>query len=285
MTLALVSNAKINIGLRIVGRREDGYHLLHTLFQEIDFSDKLTIASLPTPEITLTVTGPAGKALPADADNLCVQAAQLLQRKAGVRKGARIHLEKYIPAGAGLGGGSSNAATVLKGLSQLWEINLADQELEAMAVALGADVPFFIHGGLQLGEGIGEVLTPLDRKLKYSILLVVPPARINTAWAYNQLAGQMGQTSDEGLDKLIEQQPIPWEKFSNDFDHIIFAQHPQLRAIKEDLVNEGAEYASLSGSGSAVYGLFTDSSLAERVKPVISDGKTILAKPLASREA
>lgn len=279
MTLSLPSNAKINIGLRIVGQRDDGLHLLHTLFQEIDFGDHLTIRSLPTADITLAITGATGKTLLPDAGNLCYQAAQLLQRKTGTRKGAYIHLEKHIPVGAGLGGGSSNAATVLRGLNQLWGIYLAEQDLEEMAVELGADVPFFIRGCLQLGEGIGEILTPLKVDLAHSILLLVPPIQISTAWAYSQWAGQKEQPAAAALDQLITQQPIPWEKFSNDFERVIFARYSQLKALKEDLLKAGAEYASMSGSGSTLYGLFTDRKVAKRAAAKMTGGQVILTCP------
>jgi 4-diphosphocytidyl-2-C-methyl-D-erythritol kinase len=278
MTLSLLSNAKINIGLRIVSQREDGYHLLHTLFQEIDFSDHLTIHELPNTDITLAITGAAGKILPSDASNLCCRAARLLQQKTGARKGTHIHLEKHIPVGTGLGGGSSNAAAVLRALSQLWELQLSDQELEEMAVELGADVPFFIRGGLQLGEGIGETLTPLKVSLPYSVLLVIPPIQISTAWAYGQWAGRKEQPATTALDQLIREQPIPWEKFTNDFESIIFARHSQLKVLKEDLLKAGAEYVSLSGSGSAIYGLFTDPQLAERTASKVTGAQALLTK-------
>jgi 4-diphosphocytidyl-2-C-methyl-D-erythritol kinase len=267
MKLSLPSNAKINIGLRIVGQREDGYHLLHTLFQEIDFSDHLTIRGLPTTDITLTITGSAGMTLLPDASNLCYQAARLLQLKTGSRKGAHIHLEKHVPVGAGLGGGSSNAAAVLRALNQLWGIHLTDRELEEMAVELGADVPFFIRGGLQLGEGIGEILTPIKVGLPYSVLLVLPPTQISTAWAYDQWTGRQEQPAASTLDQLIREQSIP-----------------QLKAIKEELLKAGAEYVSLSGSGSAIYGLFADPQLAERTALKVTDAQTILTRPCVGRE-
>ena len=279
MTLALDSHAKLNIGLRIIGRREDGYHLLQTLFQEIDFGDQLKATSQPTPEITLSVTGPAGRNLPADADNLCIRAAQLLQRKTGTGKGAEIQLAKHVPVSSGLGGGSSNAAATLRALNQLWEVNLAVPELEEIAAELGADVPFFIRGGLQLGEGIGELLTPLDKDLAYSIVVVMPPIQVSTAWAYGQLAGMTSRAMEQGLDELISKEPIPWDSICNEFEGIVFGQHPQLKATKEDLLQAGAEYASLSGSGSAIYGLFSDSQMAERAAADISTGEAILTRP------
>ena len=285
MTLSLLSNAKINIGLRIVGQREDGYHLLHTLFQEIDFGDHLTIRGLPTADITLAITGTAGKALPPDASNLCYRAARLLQLKTGIRKGAHIHLEKHVPVGAGLGGGSSNAAAVLRALNQLWGIHLADRDLEEMAVELGADVPFFMRGGLQLGEGIGETLTPLKVDLPYSVLLVIPPIQISTAWAYDQWTGRKEPAATSALDQLIRKQPIPWEEFTNDFESILFERHRQLKAVKEDLLKAGAEYASVSGSGSALYGLFTDPQLAEHTASKVTDAQAVLTRPCSGLEA
>lgn len=258
MDITLPSHAKINLGLRIVGRRTGGYHLLHTLFQEVDFGDQLTFKSQPTREITFEVGGLQAVGVPADDTNLCLMAAHLLQAATGEKQGAHIILDKYIPPGAGLGGGSSNAAQVLRGLNIIWKLGRDWPVLASLAKQLGADVPFFIRGGLQLGEGIGEALTPLYRRLSQTIVLVMPPFGVNTAWAYGQFAGQESFPPPPGFDQLITQDPIPWKAFTNDFEEVVFARYPELSAIKEDLQAAGAVHAGLSGSGSTVYGLFRE---------------------------
>ncbi len=258
MSLQLRANAKINLGLRIVGRRSDGYHLLHTLFQEIDFGDEITLDARPDKRLTMEVTGPLANKVPAGNDNLCLQAARLLREVSANSTGVHITLHKQVPPGAGLGGGSSDAATVLKGLNDLWQLGLSASELEMLAVRLGADVPFFLRGGLQLGEGIGEVLTPLATSLAYTIVLVLPSFSVDTAWAYEQFAGRQSFPPSPLFDQLITRDPIPWEQFTNDFEEVVFPHHPELADIKQRLYDTGAVYAGLSGSGSAVLGLFEE---------------------------
>ena len=271
MSLSLTANAKINLGLRIVGQREDGYHLLHTLFQEIDFGDEVTLTDQPSGPVSLEVVGaaayPSGPdvsvgashrtgAVPTGDQNLCIQAARLFKARVGAGQGVHIRLDKCIPVGAGLGGGSSDAAAVLRGLNRRWQVGLSAMELERLALRLGADVPFFIRGGLQLGEGIGEALTPLEHALPHTIVLVIPPFGVDTAWAYRQFASRRSFPPHPAFDKLITREPIPWEDFTNDFEEVVFPHYGQLAEIKQGLLEAEAVYAGLSGSGSAVYGLF-----------------------------
>ncbi|MCH8837534.1 MAG: 4-(cytidine 5'-diphospho)-2-C-methyl-D-erythritol kinase [Candidatus Marinimicrobia bacterium] len=277
MSLQLRANAKINLGLRITGRvvtapdlapdlRDEelyvGYHTIHTLFQELDFGDRVTLEENPSGEIALTVTGPWAHAIPSDETNLCVRAARALQDYAFPGRGARIRLEKNIPPGSGLGGGSSDGAAVMRGLNRLWndgQDRLDAEELSDIALAeeLGADIAFFLEGGgLQLGEYIGSDLIPITRPLPYQVLLVIPPFSVDTAWAYGQFAGQQSFAPAPGFDRLILQDPIPWEAFTNDFEAVVFPHHGELAEIKGQLLASGAVWAGLSGSGSAVYGVF-----------------------------
>ncbi len=255
MPLTLTANAKINLGLRIVGRREDSYHFVHTLFQEIDFGDEVTLTDQPSGPVSLEVVGAAADAVPAGDQNLCIQAARLFEARVGAGQGVHIRLDKCIPVGAGLGGGSSDAAAVLRGLNRRWQVGLSAMELERLALRLGADVPFFIRGGLQLGEGIGEALTPLERELPCAVVLVIPPFGIDTAWAYHQFASRRSFPLPPAFDKLITREPIPWEDFTNDFEEVVFPRYGQLAEIKKGLLEAGAVYAGLSGSGSAVVGV------------------------------
>ena len=179
------SHAKINLGLQVLNKREDGYHNLHSLFMEIDLADELSFR-----EASELKLGIEGADLPLDENNLITKAYRLIQSKVeDIQSEYSIHLKKKIPLGGGLGGGSSNAATVLITLNQLWELNLTENELENMSKSLGADVPFFIKGGIQLIEGIGDMLSPIDPSpiKDFQFVLVVPPIHISTPWAYRAL--------------------------------------------------------------------------------------------------
>ena len=225
-------------------------------FQEIDIGDEIILTDRPRLKVSLEVTGPAAGGVPTDESNLCIRAVTLFNERTGNGRGINIRLEKRIPAGAGLGGGSSDAAAVLKGLNELWQTGMTVPEMEGLAVELGADVPFFIRGGLQLGEGIGEVLTPLERALPYAVVLVIPPFGVDTAWAYSQFASRQSFPPPPAFDQLITRDPTSWEAFTNDFEEVVFPRYRQLAEIKAALLEQGAVYASLSGSGSTVYGMF-----------------------------
>lgn len=283
MPLTFTANAKINIGLRIVGRREDGYHLLHTLFQEIDFGDEIILTDDPSGETTLQVSGPHAGEVPTGETNLCIQAARLIRERSGAGRGIHIRLDKHIPPRTGLGGGSSDAATVLRGMNDMWRAGLSPADLERIAAELGADVPFFIRGGLQLGEGIGEVLTPINKQLPYTIALVIPPFGVDTAWAYRQFASRQSFPPPPAFDQLITEDPIPWEVFTNDFEEVVFLRHSQLAELKKELLKAGAVYASLSGSGSAVYGLFEGRQSEEELARLSAKSQVVIRRAVSSR--
>ena len=255
-SLTLDAHAKINLGLRITGRRSDGYHLLHTLFAEIEYGDRITLAPRDDGQLTLEVSGPSAQQVPAGGDNLCLQAADLMRRETGRQDGVHIMLDKQVPPGSGLGGGSSDCAAVLKGLNELWTTQLSDDLLEVMATELGADVPFFIRGGVQLGEGIGDILALVKLAQRPHVVLVLPELAIDTAWAYSLLPNRTGSSMSPGYDEIAETSPVRWDLLENDFEAVIFPRHPELAAHKAALIKAGALYAGLSGSGSAVVGLF-----------------------------
>jgi 4-diphosphocytidyl-2-C-methyl-D-erythritol kinase len=198
---------------------------------------------------------------------LCYRAATLLQRDFDVDQGVDILLEKILPIGAGLGGGSSDAAATLKGLIKLWQLDCPPARLADLAASLGADVPLFLNGGLQLGEGVGEILTPLDVTLAYHLVLLIPPIHISTPWAYGQFAGRTFEPLTHRLDELITATPIDWSHFANDFEQVVFPAHPQLAELKQRLLDGGADYAALSGSGSTVFGLFKEWPELEAITP------------------
>ncbi|MGZ5429246.1 MAG: 4-(cytidine 5'-diphospho)-2-C-methyl-D-erythritol kinase, partial [Thermoanaerobaculia bacterium] len=185
--LTLESFAKVNRSLHVLGKRSDGYHEIDTIFQTVDLSDRIDFleGEEGSEEVSLTIEGAD---LPADSRNLILRAASALRERTGTRRGARIHLSKKIPIGGGLGGGSSNAAATLLGLSALWNLQLSDPDLEALAASLGSDVPFFLLGGRARGTGRGEILEPLADGPEEWLVLVFPRFSLSTAVVYGALA-------------------------------------------------------------------------------------------------
>ena len=244
---------------------------------EIDLEDALAFRPLPSYQLSVE-----GIALTVDESNLISKAYQLIRSMAEkVDTEYAIHLIKQIPIGGGLGGGSSNAAATLNALNQLWKLNFSLQELEKMSVELGADVPFFIKGGLQLVEGIGDILTPMDYALlkEYSFLLVVPPIQISTPWAYGVLNKSLQPNKRQPKFSPLSK-PMKWELFDNDFERVIRKTYPEISNIKEKLQNAGALYANLSGSGSTVFGVFGNKQKAEALWGNFSPYQTFLSSPV-----
>lgn len=252
------SYAKINIGLRIVGKRDDGFHNIETFFQQIDLFDILDIEPTIDGVIRITTSDPG---CPNGSSNLAYRAAEQLRAKANNSKfGCHIHIEKHIPMGAGLGGGSSNAATTLTTLNKLWHIYLPSSELSQIGLELGSDVPFFIRGGFALGEGRGEILTPLFEKPEYFGLLLCPDVHISTAYVYNKL--NLNLTIRDNFANFSGFVPrimaiSTWKKhLNNDLTNVVFLEHPEFERIVEQLFTLDAFYAGMSGSGSTLFGLF-----------------------------
>jgi len=186
--LTVFSPAKINLYLRIVGKRADAYHNLETVMLPLDFGDQIVLESAKT-GVTLQCDDPR---LPTDDTNLALRAAKRLVERCGVKRGAKISLEKHTPLAAGLGGGSSNAAAVLKGLSELWQVGTAPEILGELAASMGSDINFFLAGGAALCRGRGEQVEPITCKLSAAILLVNPGFGISTKWAYKSWARSEG---------------------------------------------------------------------------------------------
>ena len=250
--LVLKSHAKVNIGLQIRNQRPDGYHNIHTIFQELDFHDTIRLEKRGSScQFSSNVDW-----LAKDDSNLCVKAWQKMVDVFGLG-GVSIELEKRIPAGGGLGGGSSNAATILKGLRKLYELDVSDHELETMGIDLGADVPFFIKGKTQIGDGIGEILKPIETIINGCYLLVVPDLHIDTKWAYGEFKNILDKPNEiVNFLGFIRKEIIPFELFENDFEAIVVPAYPEIGQIKNSLRAHGARFASLSGSGSTVFGVF-----------------------------
>ena len=252
--LVLKSHAKVNIGLQIRNQRPDGYHNIHTIFQELDFHDTIRLEKRDSNcQFSSNVDW-----LVKDDSNLCVMAWQKMVDVFGLG-GVSIELEKRIPAGGGLGGGSSNAATILKGLRKLYELDVSDDELENIGIDLGADVPFFIKGKTQIGDGIGEILKPIKTVINGCYLLVVPDLHIDTKWAYGEFKNILGRPNEiVNFLGFIRKKIIPFELFENDFEAIVVPAYPEIGQIKNSLRVHGARFASLSGSGSTVFGVFDE---------------------------
>lgn len=249
-------NAKINLGLNIVEKRPDGYHNLETVFYPVALEDALEINEVPKTEskekcqLHQYGTPIAGN----PQDNLVVKAYHLLDSEFGLPP-VEIHLYKHIPSGAGLGGGSSDAAFMLKLLNEKFLLSLSDEKLEDYAVRLGADCPFFIANKPVYAEGTGNLFSPIPLSLKgYRILLIKPDIFVSTREAFSHITPQRPAIA---LKDVVSQPVSEWKELMvNDFEKSVFPQHPQIEAIKNELYQQGAIYAAMSGSGSSVFGLF-----------------------------
>ena len=249
-------HAKINLGLFVTRRREDGYHILQTLFYPIDWCDALEVLPLSDAPAGTCRLVQTGLTIDGDAEqNLCVRAYRRLQRRYPDLPGVEMHLEKRIPFGAGLGGGSSDGAHALLMLRRLFGLDLTDAELEAEAAAMGADCAFFCRTGAQYCEGVGHEMEPYPLTLHGLYAVVVkPPFGVSTREAY---AGVRPQQPAVPLCDLLQRPIAMWrDTVANDFEASVFPLHPELAEAKQRLYAAGAVYASMSGSGSALFGLF-----------------------------
>jgi 4-diphosphocytidyl-2-C-methyl-D-erythritol kinase len=262
MRLTLRAHAKLNLDLRVGGQRADGYHELRTIFQTVALHDTLVIES--TPRKPFTIAGDAS-AMPLGEDNLAWRAAAALWHaigRAGLPIGARITIRKRIPAQAGLGGGSSDAAATLAGLNRLWREPIAPLALVSLAATLGADVPFFLVGGSALGLGRGDEVYPLIDLPSHEVVIVRPSFGVSTKDAYAWLADARSTPPGKGV-ALAERS---YEGFANDFERVVEAHHPEIPEIRQCLQRLGAKTARMSGSGSAVFGLFETTAGARRAE-------------------
>jgi len=257
--VTIYPHAKINIGLSVIGKRPDGFHDIETVFYPIPLCDTLKIET--------SENGMAGKlnftcdgiALPDDGlnENLCCKAYHLLDADYRLPP-ANIHLHKVIPVGAGLGGGSSDAAYTLKVLNDLFQLRISDEELANYASRMGSDCTFFLQRSPAFGTGKGDILEPISLSLaEYRIILVKPPVFVSTAEAY---ASVVPKKVVHHLPELLQAPVNEWRHtVFNDFEDSVCKKFPEIGRIKEKLYHEGAIYASMSGSGSSVYGIFQES--------------------------
>lgn len=265
-------NAKINLGLTIVERRPDGYHNLETVFYPIPLADVLEIVPSATGETSLSCYGNPVDCPP--EKNLVMKAYGLLSERVELPP-VSMHLYKHIPDGAGLGGGSSDAAHALLMLNSMFDLNLGKDELAAMAAKLGADCAFFIYNRPMMATGIGDILTDVDVDLKgKTLLLVKPPVGVDTRTAYSRVVPHAPVGS---LTATVKLSVAAWDGLLvNDFEASVFAALPQLWVIKARLLDAGAVYAAMSGSGSTVFGIFDNDKLAEAAADTFTDFATFV---------
>ena len=269
--MILHPHAKINLGLRILRRRPDGYHDIESCMLPIGWADQLTV-EIATGAVadSYEVSGLAGE-LPIER-NLVYKAVQLLRAQHPEIPPLQLKLEKIIPTEAGLGGGSADAAYTLLAINELCRLDLSTAQLEAMAGELGSDCPFFIQSRPVLVTGRGEVLTPLTMPSALPgkwLLIVKPPIGMSTAEAYRQVTHH--PEAEGKLTSLLEQPIAQWrELIVNDFESVVFAHYPELAALRDTLYHHGALYAAMSGSGTALYGIFADNPLSSSTATVPS---------------
>lgn len=284
--IELVAPAKINLGLAVESRRSDGFHNLVSVFQTVSWADRLSFYHAD--DVTFTCdraelsTGP---------DNLVMRAASLLRERFALREGADIHLEKHIPWGAGLGGGSSDAAAALRGLAQLWNIEASDATWMSLAGELGSDVPFFVHGGTSVVTGRGEHVEPLRGDEPMTVVVAVPPVKVSTPWAFGALAERYAgaypdATAYRNLVDRLAGGTISLIDFCreldgwNTFQTIVEKHEPAIREVREHLASAGAVCALMSGSGSAVFGVFERPEDARRAAGSV--GKGVVARTVTT---
>ncbi len=282
--MRLTAPAKVNLGLRLLRKRADGYHEIETFFHTLAWGDELLIE--PAGEIILNVvTAPDAafpellQEVPGDNTNLVWKAAGLLRKRRDI-PGVAVTLMKRVPPGAGLGGGSSDAATVLKGMIDLFELDVSDEEMRDMALELGADVPFLLSGGCALAEGIGETLTSITPVADVPVLILLHPFMVSTQWAYDS-AGFSEEKAGCYSGYLAERGDIADILSSidlrNDLEEPVIKAYPDIIGSLSALRDSGAFFVSMTGSGSAVFGLFSiNDDAAEAARKLVDRGFSVI---------
>jgi len=252
--------------LRVLGKRDDGYHELDTVLQTVSLHDTITFERTDDDDIRMWCDD---RSVPVDKTNLVWRAAAALRERYSISHGVKIRLEKRVPAEAGLGGGSSDAAATLMALAFLWEIEMSEDDLAQVAESLGSDVPFFLYGGTAHATGRGNVIEPLEDSPQKHLLIIKPNASISTAKAYRTL-NRSALTSADSKPILFRSQAsnfsasIDQNALQNDFEPVVLEQEPEIERAKNALLKSGAPAAMLSGSGSAVIGIFDNQDAQER---------------------
>lgn len=261
--IILQAYAKINLGLDVLRKREDGYHEVKMIMQSISLADTLVLRHCPGGGILLRADTEAGTSgIPMDESNLVYRAVQMLKEEFGIREGIEAVLTKRIPVAAGMAGGSTDAAAALKGMNQLFSLGLSEKELQDRGVKLGADIPYCIMGGTALSEGIGERLTPLKPLPACYILIAKPPVSVSTAFVYGNLrVNELSKHPDiDGMTEAIQRQDLQGviSRMENVLETVTIPAYPEIAAIKDVMLDHGAEQSLMSGSGPTVFGIFLD---------------------------
>ncbi len=262
--IRLKAYAKINLGIDVIGKRDDGYHLVRMVMQSVDIYDAVTICLLDEEQIRFTCSDESLQTM----DNLCVKAASLFYQKTGEKRGVDIDLLKKNPVAAGMAGGSTDAAAVLKGMNELFGMPLSKEELLELAVKVGADVPFCIDGGTALCEGIGEVLTPIDGMPDIPVLVARPDVEVSTAGIYGRLdeIGEFEHPDIDGIKCGIEAGDVAGmcKSMGNVLELVTGKEVKSISRIEGIMTDYGAYHAMMTGSGPTVFGLFPDETSAEK---------------------
>lgn len=264
--IKLKARAKINLGLDVVRKREDGYHEVRMIMQMINLYDKITLRRITEPEIRVTTNLPY---LPVNEDNLVYRAAKLLMDEFQVAEGVEIELQKYIPVAAGMAGGSSDAAAVMVGVNRIFHLGLTKKQLMERGVKIGADVPFCIMRGTALAEGIGEVLTPLPAMPHCSLVIAKPKIHVSTKFVYGNLkAGELKEHPDiDGQVQALREGSLEQlvAKMGNVLETVTVPAYPVIDEIKKTMLKNDAMGAMMSGSGPTVFGVFEREDRAQEV--------------------
>ena len=269
------SYSKINLGLNILNKRSDNFHNIQSLFIELDFSDYISF--IPNDKFDLKIIG-NNKIDP--KKNTIIDAINELSKISNLNLTHKIKINKNIPIGSGLGGGSSNAACVLNAINKIYKLNKSDKELKKIGLQIGSDVPFFINGGIQHVTGRGEILNSIKfgQIKNKKILLVFPPFSISTKWAYNNLKKTFANNSNSPKFRALTNK-VDWSLFENDFELVVQSAYPEIKNIKHTMYSNGSLFSSLSGSGSTMFGIYNDNESLLNAKKALSHYQTCATCP------
>jgi 4-diphosphocytidyl-2-C-methyl-D-erythritol kinase len=261
-----VTRAKINLSLEVIRLRRDGFHEIETIFQSVELADELRIELTGDGAVALSCSAPD---IPTDETNLCHRALTAMRRYVGPSLGANMHIQKNIPSGAGLGGGSSNAAGVIMAVDHALKLDLHIQELEAVAASLGSDIPFMLHGGTMLGRGRGELLTPLEPLRDGVFAIVQPPVSISTSWVYDKLnltlTKHRPRINLKSVNAVLARFPGGTVSFRNALEDVVCPSYPVVAGMLDELLATEPCFASMTGSGSALYAVYDSEARAAEV--------------------
>lgn len=280
--LTLKGNAKINLTLDVLYKRTDGFHQVEMIMQAVELADILSLEEKHSGNINITTNLPY---LPCDQRNLAYQAVRLVKDTYKIKQGVHISLEKNIPMSAGLAGGSTDAASVLLGLNTLWDLGLSLEQLEVLGAKLGSDVPFCLRGGTMLATGRGEILTPLAPLPACYVVLAKPRISVSTAWVYGKYRKEavLQHPDTAGVQQALEQGDLSAvvSRLNNVLESVTIAEYPQIKKLKESMIQYGAMASLMSGSGPTVFGLVADKNQAEYIAEKLrgqSDAEIMITK-------